>query len=181
MDRGPLRAHMDAAPTGPAVSVLVDLCEAAHHAHRHGVVHGDLKPENVLVSTRGGTTAAKIGDWGLANVLLGERTAAGGLTPAYAAPEAVGDGAVDPRTDVYQLGVLAYELLTGELPFQGSNPAAVVNAVLTGDPAPPSELDPSLPAALDAPVLTALAAAPDDRPGTALHLRDTLREAVDSG
>lgn len=163
------------APT-TAAETMAAVCEATHHAHRHGVSHADLKPSNVLF--RDGTP--KVTDWGLAQVLLEHSQSVDGMTPAYAAPEQIRDeGGVDDRTDIYQLGVLSYELLTGRRPFEGDSYAGTVQAVLGGEYDPPSAVVPSLPAAVDDVIATALASDPADRQETALHLRDALVDALE--
>lgn len=175
-DDGTLGERCGELPPAAAAETMGAICEATHHAHRHGVSHADLKPSNVLF--RDGT--AKVTDWGLARVLLEHSQSVDGMTPAYAAPEQIRDeGGVDDRTDVYQLGVLTYELLTGRRPFEGDSYAGTVQAVLGGEYDPPSAVEPSLPAAVDGVVATALATDPADRQETALHLRDALADALE--
>lgn len=161
------------------LDVLGGLCEGVHHAHRHGITHTDIKPENALVAFDSDRPVAKVADWGLATVLLEHSTSVQGLTPMYAAPEQFdpdGYGGTDDRTDIYQLGVVAYELLTGRLPYEADTHAATMNAVLNESPTPPTEVAPELPAAVDDALLPALAKAKDDRYDTPLYLRDALEE-----
>jgi serine/threonine protein kinase len=179
MPDGNLRTHLDqgenAFTPGEARDVLLALCSGVHHAHRHGIVHADLKPENVLFD---GYTP-KIGDWGLARVLLEHSKSIEGLTPTYAAPEQLDPneyGSVDDQTDVYQIGVIAYELLTGTVPYDRDNPAGTITAILSGDPTPPTEHNPELPPEIDDIVLTAMAKEKEDRYESVLYLRDALRE-----
>lgn len=161
------------------LDVLVDLCEGVHHAHRHGITHTDLKPENALVAFDGDRPVVKVADWGLATVLLEHSTSVQGLTPAYAAPEQFdpdGYGETDDRTDIYQLGIVAYELLTGQLPYEADTQAAAMHAVLNESPAAPTAVAPDLPEAVDDALLPALAKTKTDRYDTALYLRDALEE-----
>lgn len=137
----------------------------------------------MLFTTHDGPRVAKIADWGLATVLLEHSTIVKGLTPAYSAPEQIDPqsyGGTDDRTDIYQLGVVAYELFTGQLPFDQANYSATMNAVLNEAPAPPSELDDSLPEALDEVLLRALSKEKSERYETVLHFRDALRRVYHS-
>ena len=118
------------------------------HSHEHGVVHRDIKPGNVLLATDG---SVKITDYGIAHLDNSVMTQAGDLigTPSYMAPEQVGGGEVDRRTDIYAAGVVLYEMLTGRRPFEGSS-ASVMNHILHTPPPPPSQVAMStLPAGLD--------------------------------
>jgi serine/threonine protein kinase len=157
--------------------------EGVHYAHRHGVVHLDLKPANVLLRTTGEDTwpVPKVGDWGLAKLLLEHSGSIEGLSPGYAAPEqfdAAEYGEPDDLTDLYQLGVICYELFTGKPPFDG-RPPKVMQDVLERAPEPPSSVDPSLPTAIDEPILTALAKRKGDRQDSVLLFREDLRAALD--
>jgi eukaryotic-like serine/threonine-protein kinase len=148
--------------------------EAAHHA---GVIHRDLKPSNVLVGERG---MIKIIDFGLATTAVGEGlTATGALigTPHYMAPEQVRGKPVDARTDVYALGVLVFQLLTGRCPFQASEPDEIKRLHLEAAPPRPSQLVP-LPPALDAAVLRCLEKAPDARYESAPAALDSFERAL---
>ena len=126
------------------VGLVRDVCAAVQYAHARLVVHRDLKPSNVLVSTRDdGRPQVKLLDFGIAKALDDPDVTVAGpapRTPAYAAPEQVAGGAVTTATDVYALGVLLYELLTGRRPYAcGAGQAAVERAVLDAEPVPPSE------------------------------------------
>ncbi len=179
MPDGSLRTHLDrngqAFAPGEGRDVLLALCGGVRHAHRHGIVHADLKPENVLFD---GDTP-KIGDWGLAKVLLEHSKSIEGMTPTYAAPEQLDPdqyGSVDDQTDVYQIGVMAYELLTGAVPYDRDNPAGTITAILSDDPAPPTEHNPELPPEVDDIILTAMAKEKGDRYESVLYVRDALRD-----
>ena len=138
-----------------------DLALALQHAHERGVVHRDLKPQNVMVSPSRGLVVI---DFGLVRRAVAEdsfQTRAGDLlgTPAYMAPEQV-DGdlkAIGPATDVYSLGVILYQLLTNRLPFEGESIYALMHRIVSSDPRPPSALRPGLDGRLEAIVLKAMA------------------------
>jgi len=158
-----------------AVDVTIQAGLALAKAHEHGIVHRDVKPGNLML-TRDGTV--KLLDFGLA--LLGEsvRTTQPGIavgTPVYMSPEQFRGDHCDGRTDVWSLGAMLYEMLTGELPFPGTNNHAVMNAILTWDPTPPSRLRPDVPAGLDAIVAKAMEKDRDRRYRTALDLVSGLR------
>src|SRR5262249_48888998 len=138
------------------------------HAHSAGVIHRDVKPEN-LIRTRNGTL--KITDFGIAHAMEATRLTQTGTvlgTASYLAPEQAAGGTVTPATDVYALGIVLYELLTGRLPFDGSSPRH--------DPIdPPRALEPTVPPELDALVARCLALDPRYRP-TAEELTGALRK-----
>ncbi|HTP25740.1 MAG TPA: serine/threonine-protein kinase [Anaeromyxobacteraceae bacterium] len=155
-------------PCSTAIDILSQLADALRAAHERGVVHRDLKPDNVFLLRRHGREHfVKLVDFGIAKLAdrqSGARTAAGSIvgTPEYMAPEQCGDGHVDARTDVYSLGVMAYEIATGRLPFTGRIPQILL-AHLTETPIPPRQIDPSVPVALERTILKALAKRPEDR------------------
>lgn len=155
-------------PLGDALRIARDAAEALDSAHRHGVVHRDVKPENILLSEG----RALLADFGIAQTLHGdERLTATGMvvgTPAYMSPEqASGETELDSRTDVYALGCVLYEMLAGHAPFLGTTAREVV-ARHALDPVPPLRASrPDVPAALEGVVRTALAKAPADRFPTA--------------
>lgn len=154
-----------------ALPILTTVCAAIEAAHREGILHRDLKPENILLPD--GDVEAKVLDFGVAKVIearqapLGQAatstTAAGIIvgTPAYMAPEQLRAGAVDERTDVFSLGVIAFEMLTGELPFGRGSLPEVVLAHARG--VPPMN---GVAAPLDRAIRSALAAEPDRRPSS---------------
>src|SRR5262249_47894543 len=133
---------------------------ALDYAHRHGIIHRDLKPANILLDD---ADRPKVVDFGLArrerDVTLTQTGMSLG-TPAYMSPEQVEGGPVTPGTDVYALGVILYELLTGRLPFGGSNTAQLAYRIVHTDPPPPSSHRPDVPPRLEAICLKALAKAP---------------------
>jgi serine/threonine protein kinase len=153
-------------PQRPAAAVVRKLALALREAHQHGVIHRDLKPSNVMVNKR---NEPVVMDFGLARRIGADDarlTKSGAIlgTPAYMAPEQVRGEvkAVGPRSDIYSLGIILYELLTGELPFQGPT-AAVLGQIMTQEPPPPVQLRPDLDAPLAAMCLKAMAKQPADR------------------
>ncbi len=163
---------------------LVDLlARAIHSAHRQGVVHRDLTPANILLTTDG---VPKITDFGLAKIVIGGeglRTQTGELlgTPSYMAPEqaAGSHGAIGATTDVYALGAILYELLTGRPPFKAESPLETIRQVVADEPVAPSRLRPSLPRDLETICLKALRKEPAQRYPSAEALADDLRRFVD--
>jgi serine/threonine protein kinase len=159
-----------------AVSVLAQLADAIDHAHSRGVIHRDLKPANLILGERRGQAdTLKVLDFGVAKIIApdyAETIVATGQgevfgTPAYMAPEQIGARADDPRIDIYSFGCIAYELVTGAVPFSGRT-LEVMNAHLHTAPTRASKRVPSagLPAALDDLIMRCLAKDPADRPQT---------------
>ena len=174
-------------PIAEVVGFLRDIAKALSYAHDRGVVHRDIKPDNVLVS--GGT--AVVTDFGIAKAISAARAANDGGTltqlgtsigtPAYMAPEqAAGDPDVDHRADIYSLGCMAYEMLTGQTPFHGRTPAKMLAAHMMETPAPIGQLRPDTPAALETLVMRCLAKDPADRPQSGAEIAAAL-ESVTSG
>jgi len=180
-----LRALLAAGTPPPEESarILREIAAALDHAHERGVVHGDLRPANVLLD---GAGAVRVSDFGL--VALVERQArsragsAGAVDGvAYLAPElARGDLAIDRRADVYSLGVIAYEMLVGRVPFPVDpvDPYAAVRAQMEDPPPRPSDLVPGFPPLLEAALLWALEKPPERRPATAGELAASLRDGL---
>jgi serine/threonine protein kinase len=164
-------------PPEKALAVVPQLCNALQYAHDEGVVHRDIKPENVLLDRQG---RVKIADFGLAKLggpqdvtLTGERQVFG--TPHYMAPEQMESACdVDHRADIYSLGVVAYELFTGRVPFEGHTVVEILVKHTKAEPEPPRKLAPSLPQQLEELLLSLLAKSPDKRPQTCDELADTL-------
>ncbi|MFG1633625.1 Stk1 family PASTA domain-containing Ser/Thr kinase [Pseudonocardia alni] len=166
--------------TGPmtqqrVVEVMADVCAALDFSHRHNIIHRDVKPANVMIN---GVGAVKVMDFGIARA-LGEgqnvtQTAAVIGTAQYLSPEQARGEAVDARSDVYAAGCVLFELLTGEPPFTGDTPVAVAYQHVREDPRSPSELNPSVPPALDAVVLKALSKNPANRYQSAAEMRADL-------
>jgi WD40 repeat protein/tRNA A-37 threonylcarbamoyl transferase component Bud32 len=177
MGGGSLAQRLTGAPhPAPEAAALVEvLARAAHHAHRQGVVHRDLKPANILFTRDG---LPKIADFGLAKHERPDLTATGTVmgTPSYMAPEqARGDNSsVGPAADVYALGVVLYELLTGRPPFRGATVLDTLDQVRTLEPVPPLQLQPKTPRDLNVICLKCLHKEPRKRYASAEELADDL-------
>src|SRR5256884_648785 len=165
-------AHERALPIGETVRILRDVCDALAYAHAHGVVHRDVKPDNVLLSGK----HALVTDFGVAKAVASSSGGSGTLTslgmalgtPAYMAPEqAAGDPNADHRADLYAVGVLGYELLAGRTPFGGLSPQGMLAAQVTATPDPVTQHRDSVPPALAALIMRCLAKHPADRPQSA--------------
>jgi serine/threonine protein kinase len=153
------------------------VCEALCHAHRNGVIHRDVKPANVLLPASGGV---KVADFGIARTLDSQLTLDGAIvgTPHYMSPEQFTGEPLDGRSDLFSVGIILYELLTGEKPFAGDALSTVMHHVLKREPAPPSTLNPDVPKSLDAVVLKSLAKRADDRYADGIVMAAALREAL---
>jgi hypothetical protein len=165
------------APPRQAAAWLEPLARAAHYAHQHGIIHRDLKPSNILLT---GDGQPKICDFGVAKLLAGSdlKTLNGMLvgTAEYMAPEqAQGKTAVEPATDVYALGAILYEMLTGRPPFKGTSALDTLNQIQQVEPVPPRRLQPLVPRDLETICLKCLAKEPRKRYATALSLAEDLR------
>jgi serine/threonine-protein kinase len=180
VDGRSLRAIMDAEramPPGRAVPMAIQVCDAVAYLHERGVVHRDLKPENVLITPDG---QVKILDFGIAFDQSARRLTWFGLsnpmgTPDYMAPEQISGRRGDARTDVYALGMLLYEMLTGNLPYVSQNPRALLRMKANEDPKPPSAYVPSIDGNLETIILRAISRAPRDRYANAAALVADLR------
>lgn len=168
-----------------SISVLEPVLGALAAAHRAGIVHGDLKPENVILTDDG---RIKVADFGLARAIsAASGTGPTGSSPtgelllgtvAYLSPELVSRGIADARTDVYAAGILLFELLTGKQPFVGDNPLSVAQRHVHESVPTPTSLAPELPSAFDPVVLQATSHDPDQRPPNAGALLSDLKAAM---
>jgi serine/threonine-protein kinase len=178
-----LRSRLDRdgrLPVDEAVRLAREIADALDYAHRRGIIHRDIKPENVLLQH----SHAVVTDFGVAravSVAVGERqTQAGGTvgTPAYMSPEqAGGEPGVDGRADIYSLGCVLFEMLTGEPPLLGSSPLSTLARRLTETPPPLRSIDPTIPAGVEAALARALALAPEQRFATAAGFAEALATA----
>src|SRR5580698_8350578 len=145
-------------PVDRAVKIAQEVCDALYYIHSRGVVHRDLKPENIVVDA---DDRIKLIDFGIAGEEGARRLTFGKFsnvmgTPDYISPEQIQGKRGDARSDVYALGAILYEMLTGRPPFQGENPFAIMNDRLLNHPVPPRELNPEIPPALQEIVYRAL-------------------------
>src|SRR5438045_4045131 len=150
-------------PEADALRIVSRVCDALEYLHKHGVVHRDLKPQNIMLCNDG---SLRIMDFGIAKAATSKRITFGGFsptlgTPDYMAPEQVKGQRGDERTDIYSLGAILYEMLTGRLPFEGPNAYAVMNARLAGDPGAPRIHNAALRPEVEALVLHAVARTPE--------------------
>ena len=169
-----------ALPVSRAIEIAAQIASALAAAHAAGIVHRDVKPGNVMIDRAG---AAKVLDFGIARAraddALTRATVVLGSAP-YMSPEVALGATADERSDIYSLGCVLYEMLTGRPPFIGDLPAAVMNQQVSATPVPPRELVPTLPPALDALVVEMLAKRPEDRPQQAAALAQALRDTFAS-
>ncbi len=144
------------APLPQKVGYLVQTCRALQYAHRRSVIHRDIKPANIVVTVEG---VVKVVDFGIALLAAASKTQTGTLlgTLAYMSPQQLGGKRADARSDIWSVGVVLYELLTGRRPFAGENHAALVLSILQEEPVPLREMLPECPYQLDAIVRKALA------------------------
>jgi serine/threonine protein kinase len=178
---GTLKDRIDAGPLSlaQAVDIVCQIAEALDYAHDRGIIHRDVKPSNVLMDQG---RWCLLTDFGLARMVEGstQLTASGvGVgTPDYMAPEQGQGRTVDRRADIYSLGVVLFEMLTGQVPYDAETPMAVVLKHIT-EPLPmPRSLDPTIPESVESAILTALAKHPDDRYPTAGDMAAALRDAL---
>jgi len=148
-------------PVPEAVGIIFKCSRALDFAHRRGVIHRDLKPANLL---RGEGTEVKISDFGAALSLASDQSYLEGIgSPAYMSPEQIVGVALGPQSDMFSLGVVFYELLTGHRPFDAANHIALAYQIQTAEPPPPSTLRPEVPSRIDQIVARALKKSPTER------------------
>jgi eukaryotic-like serine/threonine-protein kinase len=161
-----------------AIDIGMDVCRALEAAHAQGVIHRDIKPGNIMLNPRG---EVKVTDFGIARVTATadtiEQTAAILGTASYLSPEQAQGQPVDGRSDIYSLGCVLYEMVTGRPPFLGDSPVAVASKQVLEQPTPPSRLNPDVTADLDAVILRALAKNPANRYQSAEEMHADLERA----
>jgi serine/threonine protein kinase len=167
-----------ALPPTRAAEIAATVCRALSSAHEKGMVHRDVKPGNVLLTSDGGV---KVADFGIARVVSGEPlTVTGSVmgTASYLSPEQATGSKVDRRSDIYALGCVLYEMLTGRIPFEGDTPVSIVYKHVEEEPTAPSSVNPAVPSALEAVVKRAMAKSPADRYQSADEMARDLRHAA---
>ncbi len=159
-----------------AVDYASQICSGLEHAHKKGIVHKDIKPENIIITKEG---ILKITDFGIAKALNQGTIATGGLTMGsvhYFSPEQARGGFTDAKTDLYSLGILTYEMVTGRLPFEGDSAISVAMQHLETEPVRPSVFNPSIPKSLETVILKAMKKEQSERYQTATQMLIDLKK-----
>ena len=165
--------------TEQAIDICVQVSEGLDHAHRQGIVHRDVKPANLMLLEDG---TVKITDFGIAKISTSNLTRTGQFlgTPNYMSPEQVIGHVIDGRSDLFSLGIILYELLTGEKPFMGSSLTTITYQIVNVDPIEPSKIRPGIPKKYDAIIQKLLRKAPDERYQTGKEVAEALRQTRDT-
>jgi eukaryotic-like serine/threonine-protein kinase len=171
LTRGPL-------PIGQAIAFTLEILDALRFAHRHGIIHRDVKPHNILI----GGERLKVTDFGIARAGASQMTEAGSImgTAQYLSPEQARGAPVTASSDLYSVAIVLFEMLTGKVPFSGDSAIEIAMKHLNELPKPPSKIRPEIPEQLDKVVLRALAKAPEDRYQTAEEFAEDLHR-VEAG
>ncbi|MFF8942314.1 protein kinase [Streptomyces sp. NPDC014864] len=167
-------------PVADAISTACAVLDALRHSHERGIVHRDIKPSNIMLT---GPDTVKVLDFGIAKAFTEAATRITGSgaaigTPAYLSPEQISGAEVDHRADLYATGCLLHELLTGQPPFRGDSPFAVMHQHLYAEPEPAARFRPQIPPAVEAVILSALRKDPAERFADAGEMRASLADAV---
>ena len=165
--------------TEDALNIAAQVATGLFYAHQRGIVHRDIKPTNIMVL---GDYHVKIADFGIARMGTSLSLTRAGMivgSPLYMSPEQIRSQRVDARSDIFSLGIVLYQMLTGKLPFTGDDVNAVMFQIVNDDPPKPSTIDSEIPESLDRIVLKCLAKKPDDRYANADELAKDLRSALD--
>jgi serine/threonine protein kinase len=165
-----------ALPAPFAVDVAAQMAEGLAYAHEHGIVHRDIKPANIMI-VRG--ELVKITDFGIARMRTANVQTQVGIvlgSPRYMSPEQVAGKRAEPRSDLFSVGVILYEMVTGKPPFNGEDVTSVMFQILNFVPPPPSSVNPEVPEMLDFIIAKAIAKAPADRYGSTRELATDLRD-----
>jgi hypothetical protein len=172
------RARDERMPAGDMARILFDVLDGLAYAHSEGMVHRDVKPANILLSSRG---RAVLTDFGIAQIIGGTRyTVSGALmgTLSYMSPEQGLEGHCDARSDIYSLGIVFYEMLTGDPPFDAETPLAILMKHVNDPLPPPRKIEPSIPKPFERVVLKALSKRPKQRYQSAEEMSEGLQKAV---
>jgi serine/threonine protein kinase len=163
-------------PEKEALSIAARICDALQYLHKHGVVHRDLKPENIMLCEDG---SLRLMDFGISKGAASRRLTFVGFapgTPHYMAPERVNGRRGDGRTDIYSLGAMLYEMLTGKIAFNDEDISVIMNSRVAGDPEPPRNLNPEISPQAEEIVLHAMARNPAHRYQTAAAMQAELED-----
>lgn len=171
-----LMRRQQSIPVAQAVDIMIKIARGVGYAHRAGLVHCDLKPQNILITPEG---SAKITDFGISRALASispeEHADIVWGSPQYFAPEQAGGGPPSPSSDVYSLGVILYEMTTGRLPFEADDPQTLAELHLQANPVPPRTVNPMIPENLESIILKVLSKEPSARYRTADQLARILQ------
>lgn len=173
-----------ALPLDETVRIIAQTCDAVEAAHKRGIVHRDLKPDNIFLQREDNTENVKVLDFGIAKLTQGGASA--GLTstgmivgtPYYMSPEQCQGDHLDHCADIYSLGVIIFEMVTGKLPFTADSPLSIVLKHVSEPPPSPRKFNPNLPEAVEAVILKALSKRRQDRQQSAMQLAEELGKAV---
>ncbi len=157
------------------VFTAIQVCDALDYAHRHGIIHRDIKPANIIII--GDANKVKVADFGIAKLVDADMTIGKRLmgTPYYMSPEQIKGGKYDGRSDLFSLGIVLYELLTGKKPFSGEDISTIIHNIINQTPLPPGKVNSNVPHLFNKVVLKALAKDPGDRYQTGHEFINTLR------